>query len=174
MDGRKEQKIAFFSISNKFDVKREKREVEKTKCQQLRQDSLIIIFYFRHFIVVFHYFFSTLLFHLSITVRLCVCVSPWSIYYKWIRAIKWMDEWNASAFFLRLGSLFSSSSSFALQLCILLLCNLFGPVSLFVLFAFFYILFFIFLCIICVCHIYFALFHSLISAESLFTLSQVV
>lgn len=72
-------------------------------------------------------FFSSLVFPLFIfSSAACACVSPRSIY-KWIRAIKWMDEWNASAFFLK-----TRQSFFALQLCVLLLCNLFGPVSSFV------------------------------------------
>lgn len=85
--------------------------------------------FFRHFsfpTIYFSLFFNATfpsLFHRTV----CVCVTmKHTTYHKWIRTIKWMDEWNASAFFLRLGSLFF------IRLHILLLCNLFGPVSLFV------------------------------------------
>lgn len=45
----------------------------------------------------------------------CACVSPRSIY-KWIRAIKWMDEWNASAFFLKNSAVFFCASTLCFTL----------------------------------------------------------
>lgn len=118
-----------------------------------RQDSLAIFCLFFFVTIVFPlFFFSSRCFfishlHCSLYAVCWVCVSPWSIYHKWIWTIKWMDEWNASAFFLKLGSLFfyasSFSSLFALQLCIFtLMQSLFGPMGLFVL-----LFFIIFLCV---------------------------